>query len=123
MGRIIICSMKALLGLATILLVACAGKPPAPDNKTIEPVAATEAADANQTAADRRFAEETRGYKVVEKSGQKYYCRPERASGSNIKALNCFSENELRARVENAEQYRRRNKSSMCADDPRCGGS
>jgi hypothetical protein len=116
--------MKALLGLATILLVACAAKPPAADSKTIEPVAATEAADANQTAADRRFAEETRGYKVVEKNGQNYYCRPERASGSNIKAMNCFSENELRARVESAEQYRRRNRPSVCAPtDARCGGS
>jgi hypothetical protein len=116
-------SMKVLLNLATILLVACATKAPAPDTKTIGPAAAA-VDESAQTAADRRFAEETRGYKVVEKNGQKYYCRPERASGSNIKTMNCFSENELRARVENAEQYRRRNKPSVCApNDPRCGGS
>lgn len=118
-------SMKALLSLATILLVACAAKPQASDTKTIEPAASALAADAStQTAADRRFAEETRGYKLVEKNGQNYYCRSERASGSNIKAMNCFSENELRARVEDAEQYRRRNKPSVCSPgDPRCGGS
>ena len=119
-----ICSMKALLSLATILLVACAAKPPAPEPKAIEPAATTEADVNTQTAADRRFAEETRGYKLVERNGQKFYCRPERASGSNIKAMNCFSENELRARVEDAEAYRRRSKPSVCApNDPRCGGS
>ena len=118
-----ICSMKALLSLATILLVACAAKPPAPEPKAIEPSATTVADGNAQTAADRRFAEETRGYKRVERNGQKYYCRAERASGSNIKALNCFSENELRARVEDAEAYRRRYRPSVCApDDPRCGG-
>ena len=120
-----ICSMKALLSLATILLVSCAAKPPAPDTKAIEPAAITEVTDASaQTAADRRFAEESRGYRLVERNGQKYYCRAERASGSNIKAMNCFSENELRARVEDAEAYRRRSKPSVCApNDPRCGGS
>jgi outer membrane biogenesis lipoprotein LolB len=117
-----ICSMKALLSLATLLLVACAAK--APEPKAIAPAATTDANGNAQTAADRRFSEETRGYKQVERNGQKYYCRPERASGSNIKAMNCFSENELRARVEDAEAYRRRSKPSVCApDDPRCGGS
>lgn len=118
--------MKAILFSATILLAACAGAPPpATNEKVIEPVAAHEPAKAStQTAADRRFAEETRGYKLVERNGQKYYCRSERASGSNIKGMNCFSETELRARVENAEAYRRRNKPSVCApNDPRCGGS
>ena len=119
-----ICSMKALLSLATILLVACAAKPPASEPKAIEPAAITEVGGNARTAADRRFAEETRGYKLVERNGQKFYCRAERASGSNIKALNCFSENELRARVEDAETYRRRSKPSVCAPaDPRCGGS
>jgi hypothetical protein len=38
--------------------------------------------------------------------------------------MNCFSENELRARLENAEAYRRRSKPSVCAPgDPRCGGT
>lgn len=118
-------SMKLVLSFAAILLVACAGAPPAATNpQTIESVAAPEPVDASaQTAADRRFAEETRGYKLVERNGQKYYCRSERASGSNIKGMNCFSETELRARVENAEAYRRRNKPSVCApNDPRCGG-
>jgi hypothetical protein len=117
--------MKALLSLATILLVSCAAKPPAPDTKAIEPAAITQVTDASaQTAADRRFAEESRGYRLVERNGQKYYCRAERASGSNIRAMNCFTENELRARLENAEAYRRRSKPSVCAPgDPRCGGT
>jgi len=117
-------SMKPLLSLATIFLVACAAKTPAPDAKTIEPAAAPAAAgDSTQTAADRRFAEETRGYKLVERNGQKYYCRSERASGSNIKTMNCFSESELRLRLETAEQYRRSSKASVCSPgDPRCGG-
>jgi hypothetical protein len=122
--RIMIRSMKALLSLATIALVACAAKPPSLDSKAIEPAASTEASDGiAQNAADRSFAEETRGYKLVERNGHKFYCRAERASGSNIKAMNCISENELRARVENAEAYRRRSKASVCAPgDPRCGG-
>jgi hypothetical protein len=117
-------SMKALLSLATILLVACAAKSPAPDTKAVKPAVTTEATDANpQTAADRRFAEETRGYKLVERNGQKFYCRAERASGSNIRTMNCFSENELRVRLENAEAYRRRSKAAVCAPgDSRCGG-
>ena len=114
-----ICSMKALLSLATILLVACAAKPPAAEPKPIEPAATTETDGNAQTASDRRFAEETRGYRRVERNGQKYYCRAERASGSNLKTMNCFTENELRVRLENAEAYRRRSKAS-CA--PGCGG-
>jgi len=118
-------SMKALLSLATILLVACAAKAPAPDTKTIEPDATSEAAaKKSESAADRRFAEEARGYKLAERNGQKYYCRTERASGSHLKTTNCISENELRTRVENAEVNRRQSKSSVCAQsDPRCGGS
>ena len=117
--------MKFIFSFAAIFLIACAGTPPPATNpQTIESVAAHDPAEAGpQTAADRRFAEETRGYKLVERNGQKYYCRSERASGSNIKAMNCFSETELRVRVENAEAYRRRSKTSVCAqDDPRCGG-
>jgi len=118
-------SMKALLSLATILLVACAAKAPVPDTKTIEPDATSEAAAKNSgSAADRRFAEEARGYKLAERNGQKYYCRTERASGSHLKTMNCISEIELRTRVENAEVNRRQSKSSVCAQsDPRCGGS
>ena len=114
-----ICSMKALLSLTTILLVACAAKPTALDPQVIEPDPTTEADENAQTAADRRIAEETRGYRRVERNGQKYYCRAERASGSNLKTMNCFTENELRVRLENAEAYRRRSKAS-CA--PGCGG-
>ena len=111
--------MKALLSLATMLLVACAAKPTALDPQVIEPDPTTEADENAQTAADRRFAEETRGYRRVERNGQKYYCRAERASGSNLKTMNCFTENELRVRLENAEALRRRSKSS-CA--PGCSG-
>jgi type IV pilus biogenesis protein CpaD/CtpE len=103
-------SMKTILALATLFLVACAGAPSSATNpQVIEPVANQEPTESSaETAADRRFAEETRGYKLVERKGQKYYCRSERSSGSNIKAMSCFSENELRARVEQAEMYRRR---------------
>jgi len=111
--------MKALLSLATMLLVACAAKPTALDPQVIEPDPTTEADENAQTASDRRFAEETRGYRLVERKGQKYYCRAERASGSNIKTMNCFTENELRVRLESAEAYRRRSKAS-CA--PGCAG-
>jgi len=112
-------SMKALLSLATILLVACAAKPPSLDPEVIEPDPTSEANENAQTAADRRFAEETRGYRLVARKGQKYYCRAERASDSHLKTMNCFTENELRVRLENAEALRRRSKSS-CA--PGCSG-
>jgi hypothetical protein len=117
-------SMKALLSLATILLVACAAKAPVPDTKTIEPAATSVAADKNaESAADRRFAEEARGYKLAERDGKKYYCRTEHASGSHLKTMNCISENELRERVENAEANRRQSKASVCSpNDSRCGG-
>lgn len=117
--------MKIILCFATIFLAACAGSPPpATDARVIEPLAAAEITDADaQTAADRRFAEETRGYKLVEKNGQKYYCRSERASGSNLKSQICWTEAELRQRVQTAEA-RRKNKPSGCApNDPRCGGA
>jgi len=116
--------MKILTTFALILLAACASAPPKTDPKTIEPAVTTETEHAeSQTAADRRFAEETRGYKQMERNGQTYYCRSERASGSNLRTLNCFTETELRTRIENAEMYRRRGKASVCAPaDPRCGG-
>jgi hypothetical protein len=118
--------MKIMLCFATVLLAACAGNPPpSTDARVIEPVPAHEPTDAEaQSAADRRFAEETRGYKLLERNGQKYYCRSERPSGSNLRTMNCFTENELRTRVENAEAYRKRSKPSLCApNDPRCGGA
>jgi hypothetical protein len=111
--------MKIILSLASALLVACAGAPAAP------PAESPAEVDAGaQSAADRRFAEEVRSYKLVERNGEKFYCRAERASGSAIKGMNCFSEAELRARFERAEIYRRRPKPSMCApNDPRCAGN
>jgi len=119
--------MKILVSCAVILLAACAGTPPAssPRPQPVTPAASAEAADASsQSAADKRFAEEARGYKVTERDGKKYYCRSERASGSNITGTSCITERELRARVEDAELYRRKSKPSICApNDARCGGS
>ena len=118
--------MKIIVCFATILLAACAGTPPVSTDANVnEPVPAHESAEADaQTAADRRFAEETRGYKLVEKRGQKYYCRAERPSGSNLRTNICWTEAELRQRVEAAEVYRRKYKPSVCAlNDPRCGGA
>jgi hypothetical protein len=111
--------MKIVIFSAVMLLAACAGEPRAPSH------APAESADASsQSAADKRFAEETRGYKVTERDGKKYYCRSERASGSNITATSCITERELRARVEDAEAYRRKSRPSVCApNDARCGGS
>jgi len=109
-------AMKILTTFALILLAGCAAAPPAADPKTIESDAAPEAAHASsQTAADRQFAEATRGYNQVERNGEMFYCRMERASGSNLRTQNCFTEAELRTRVENAENYRRCRKASGCA--------
>src|SRR5262245_28741111 len=118
-------SMKILLTFVTLLLAACASTPSTTDPKTIEPSETAAAPDASsQTAADRRFAEETRGYKQVERNGKTYYCRSERASGSNLRTTTCFTETELRSRFEAAERYRQQRKASACAPaDPRCGGA
>lgn len=114
--------MKTILSIALILLAGCAGTPPTQDAAH---ASTHESADAsNQTAADRRFKDEARSYKVVEKNGKKYYCRLERASGSHLKSQLCWTESDLRQRVEAAEAYRRKNRPSVCApDDPRCGGA
>lgn len=128
MGRFIMRSMKTFLPLALVLLAGCAGTPPAPPAAPATPTApaATQesAAADNQTAADRRFADETRSYKLVERNGQKYYCRAERPSGSNLRTNVCWTESELRQRVDAAEAYRRKYKASVCENqDPRCGGA
>lgn len=114
--------MKTVLFIALILLAGCAGTPPAPE---ATPASIPESADtSSQTAADRRFADEARSYKLVEKKGKKYYCRAERPSGSNLKSQICWTETELRQRVDAAEAYRRKYKPSVCApNDPRCGGA
>lgn len=114
--------MKTVLSIAIVLLAGCAGTPPAP---SAAPPDSHESADAdNQTAADRRFADEVRSYKLVERNGKKYYCRSERPSGSNLKSQICWTETELRQRVDAAEAYRRKYKPSVCArNDPRCGGA
>jgi hypothetical protein len=116
--------MKAILFVATIFLAACAGTTPATiDPKVIEPSPHEGAATSEQSAADRRFAEEARGYKQVEKNGRMVYCRTERPLGSNLRTQNCYSEAELRARAESAEANRQRKKTAMCqANDPRCAG-
>jgi len=115
--------MKSILVFATIFLAACASTPPAPNAQVIEPAPQAPTED-EQSAADKRFAEEARTYKLVVRDGKQYYCRAERASGSNLKTTKCITESELRARVESAEVYRKRSRESVCAvNESRCGGA
>lgn len=111
-----------------LLMAACAATPapqglssPAPAADTpVNAPADSPASLAN--AAERRFQEAAKGYRLVVANGQNHYCRNEKASGSNIIQQNCVTENELRAAVEDAERFRRAQRASVCkTDDPRCG--
>jgi hypothetical protein len=114
-------------GLCCVALVmaACATTPAPQSLNSPAPAAtpaATPEASSDANAAERRFQEAAKGYRLVVSNGQNHYCRNEKASGSNIVQQNCVTENELRAAVEDAERYRRAQRASVCkTDDPRCG--
>lgn len=114
------------LGFIASMLIACAGTPPQQPANSPAPDTASSAVQpavkSSANAAERRFEEAIKGYRLVEQDGQKHYCRSEKASGSNILQQNCVTENQLRAAVEDADRYRRTQRSSVCQnDDPRCG--
>jgi hypothetical protein len=121
--------MKNALGVSglcciALVVAACAATPAPQSLKSPAPADAVPAdnPEVAANAAERRFHEAAKGYRLVVSNGQNHYCRNEKASGSNIVQQNCLTENELRAVVEDAERYRRSQRASVCnGDDQRCG--
>jgi hypothetical protein len=98
------------------LVAACLGvsgckSAPADD---LEPVVATEKKDA--AAIDKLVAEAAAQLNKVERDGVVYYCKRTRQMGTNISALKCITESQLRVEVETMTQVRddMRNKMGKC---------
>ena len=98
------------------VLVACLGASGCKTAPVEEaaPVAAAEKKDAAEI--DRLVAEAARSYNKVEKNGKVYYCKRTRQMGTNIAALSCITESQLRNEVETMTQVRddMRNKMGKC---------
>ena len=99
------------------LVAACLGasgckSAPADDLSPV--VAATEKKDA--AAIDKLVAEAAAQYNKIEKDGVVYYCKRTRQMGTNISALKCMTESQLRIEVETMVQLRddMRNKMGKC---------
>ncbi len=102
--------------LLTGLVIACLGASgckTAPADHAA-PLAASEKKDA--AAIDRLVAEAAAQYTKVEKEGVVYYCKRTRQMGTNISALRCMTESQLRNEVETMVQLRddMRNKMGKC---------
>ena len=103
-----------LLGIAALALAACAGRPPAADEASIsrpggkghdwKPVTEAEVAaelDANLVEAAKPFVK-------LRKDGEIVFCKRFKEMGSNIPAIRCITQAQLRTQVEDMEQYRDR---------------
>jgi hypothetical protein len=120
-------------GIAAALLAACASTPASAPASTpaavpAAPAAASTAATATEadTASlmEKRFQEAARSYKVVQKDGKPMYCKRERVIGTTIPTMQCFTEAQLRTRVENTEEIKKnmRRGGGSCVQTGGCGG-
>ena len=120
-------------GIAAALLGACASTPAsspasAPAAAPAAPAAASTAATATEadTASlmEKKFQEAARSYKVVQKDGKPMYCKRERVIGTTIPTMQCFTEAQLRTRVENTEEIKKnmRRGGGSCVQTGGCGG-
>jgi len=123
-------SIVITLGLAagTVLLGACASDPapkatPAPA-ATAPAAAAATAEEVTAAGLEKRFQEVARSYKVVQKDGKTMYCKREKLISSTIPTLQCMTEAQLRAQVENMEELRQRmrNRPGGCTANGCTGG-
>jgi hypothetical protein len=120
-------------GIAAALLAACASTPASAPASTpaavpAAPAAASTAATATEadTASlmEKKFQEAARSYKVVQKDGKPMYCKRERVIGTTIPTMQCFTEAQLRTRVENTEEIKKnmRRGGGSCVQTGGCGG-
>lgn len=126
-----------LLAAGVSILAACASQPadapaaPAPAAApaapaAAAPAAATASAEAKPeadaaSAAEKKFQEAARSYRMVEKDGQTMYCKKEKPMGSTIPRMQCITESQLRLEVEQMEDLRdRMRNSSRCVRGPGC---
>jgi hypothetical protein len=101
-----------------LLLAGCASTPESRD----EPAAKAEKLTA--TELERKFQEATRDYRLVERDGKTFYCRNEKIIGSTVPRLQCFTESQLRNRVEAMEVLRQQMRTGgKCTMGPRGCGS
>lgn len=86
---------NSLLGCAVALLAAgCAGQPAQPPVSRQVPVDASNVADVQRA-----------GYKVVNKDGEKLYCRTDPITGSHIRTrTQCLTEQELYDQMQQTKQ-------------------
>ena len=133
-------SIKRVRSLGTAAcaawLVACASNTPAPEASSQGPAgdSTTSVTSADKAPApvwtgvteaevaasiEKRFQEATRGWVKLKKDGVMMFCKRYRVIGSNIPTIQCITEAELRAQVENMDQYRDRMRSAAkCPDGP-----
>lgn len=113
------------LGMAAVLLAACASPPADPEAvKPPAPKWSAAAEDEVAAALDRKFEDVARGYVKLKKDGVLMFCKRERVLGSSIPTLQCITEAQLRTQVENMDEYRARMRNTgKCPRGPQgCSG-
>lgn len=107
------------LGVASLLLQACASSPAAP-----EPPRHLEAIGQAAPAAnlDPVLEEAAKGYDRVNRNGQLMFCKREQPVGSKLWTTRCLTEVELREQVEAAKQFREdvKTEGRRCVSGPGC---
>jgi hypothetical protein len=119
--------------IVALALVACASPPPeAPASAPASTPAGKEkvagqsrarwgvATEAEVAAAlDKKFEEAVKGWTKLTKDGVVRFCKRYRPMGSSISQIHCLTEAEVRAQVENMDQYRdQMRRSGKCPRGP-----
>jgi hypothetical protein len=116
------------IGASAAFLAGCASSPaPAPSSAPGQaPVAnqptTTEADTAS--AMEKRFRDAARSYKTVQRDGKTLYCKRERVIGSTIPTMQCFTETQLRSRIEATDELKKnmRRGGGPCVQTGGCSG-
>lgn len=111
--------IPAMFVAAIVLtLQACTSAPSGKSEPRLETPAQAELA----TNLDPVIAEAARGYERRIDNGELLFCKREQSVGSKLWTTTCFTEEQLRAQVENAKVFRGKTleQGRRCAGGPAC---
>lgn len=101
-------------GIVVVMLAACGTQQPAPDQATISRSGGKGHDWKNVTEAevaaeiDAHLVDAAKDFVKLRKDGEIVFCKKVREIGSNIPTLKCITQAQLRAQVEDMDQYRDR---------------
>jgi hypothetical protein len=109
-------AVRAAISTEAALAMAASGKP-----KPVWTVPSEE--EVASTLGEAKYVDATRGWVALKKDDELRFCKRYREIGSSVARINCLSEGEVRAQVDNMSKYRddMRNRSGKCTMKVGCG--